>query len=164
MDLVDVRDLLAEPGASRRLTLDQRFTDLRTELATVSPESPVRMEILLESVVEGILASGPLSGRMAYRCARCLRDFTDGFHVEVRELFAHGVTADDDEYPIREGHIDLEPMVRDAVLLSVPFSPLCRVDCAGLCPRCGGDRNIGECKCGPEVDPRWSVLDRLDLS
>jgi uncharacterized protein len=164
MDLVDVRDLLAEPGASRRLTVDQRFTDLRTELATVSPESPVRMEILLESVVEGILASGPLSGRMAYRCARCLRDFTDGFHVEVRELFAHGVTADDDEYPIREGHIDLEPMVRDAVLLSVPFSPLCRVDCAGLCPRCGGDRNIGECKCGPEVDPRWSVLDRLDLS
>jgi uncharacterized protein len=164
MDLVDVRDLLAEPGASRRLTVDQRFTDLRTELATVSPESPVRMEILLESVVEGVLASGPLSGRMAYRCARCLRDFTDGFHVEVRELFAHGVTADDDEYPIREGHIDLEPMVRDAVLLSVPFSPLCRVDCAGLCPRCGGDRNIGECKCGPEVDPRWSVLDRLDLS
>jgi uncharacterized protein len=164
MDPVDVRDLLAEPGASRRLILEQRFTDLRTELATVSPETPVRMEILLESVVEGILASGPLSGRMAYRCARCLVDFTDGFRVEVRELFAHGVTADEDEYPIREGHVDLEPMVRDAVLLSVPFSPLCRADCAGLCPRCGGDRNVGECHCGPEVDPRWSVLDRLDLS
>lgn len=163
MDLVDVRDLLAEPGASRRLTLDQRFADLRTELATVSPEFPLRMEVLLESVVEGILASGPLSGRMAYRCARCLKDFSDGFRVEVHELFAHGVAADDDEYPIREGHIDLEPMVRDAVLLSIPFSPLCRPDCQGLCPRCGWDRNLRECSCGPEVDPRWSELDRLDL-
>lgn len=164
MDLVDVRDLLAEPGASRQMTLDQRFGDLRTELATVTPELPVRVEILLESVVEGILASGPLSGRMAYRCARCLKDFSDGFRVEVRELFAHGVATDDDEYPIREGHIDLEPMVRDAVLLSIPFSPLCRSDCRGLCPRCGEDLNLGECTCGPEVDPRWSVLDRLDLS
>jgi uncharacterized protein len=163
MDLVDVRDLLAEPGASRQLALDQRFVDLRTELATVSPEFPLHMEILLESVVEGILASGPLSGRMAYRCARCLKDFSEGFRVEVRELFAHGVSADDDEYPIREGHIDLEPMIRDAVLLSIPFSPLCRPDCQGLCPRCGGDRNLGECSCGPEVDPRWSELDRLDL-
>lgn len=163
MDLVDVRDLLAEPGASRQLALDQRFVDLRTELATVSPEFPLHMEILLESVVEGILASGPLSGRMACRCARCLKDFSEGFRVEVRELFAHGVSADDDEYPIREGHIDLEPMIRDAVLLSIPFSPLCRPDCQGLCPRCGGDRNVGECACGPEVDPRWSELDRLDL-
>ena len=53
-------------------------------------------------------------------------------------------------------------MVRDAVLLSMPFSPLCRPDCLGLCERCGGDRNLGECACGPvAADPRWQVLDMI---
>jgi uncharacterized protein len=51
--------------------------------------------------------------------------------------------------------------VRDAVVLEMPFSPLCRPDCLGLCARCGGDRNLGECSCGPEVDPRWGALDDI---
>jgi DUF177 domain-containing protein len=49
------------------------------------------------------------------------------------------------------------------VVLSMPFSPLCRLDCLGLCPRCGGDRNLAECMCGPEVDPRWAPLAGLEL-
>jgi uncharacterized protein len=164
MELMDVRDLLAAPGASRRVEVEGSFEDMSTELAAVPEAQPVRMEVLLESVLEGILVSGPLSGRIAYRCARCLQPFDQEFRVDVHELFASGATQEDDEYPIMaEGQIDLEPMVRDAVVLSMPFSPLCRPDCQGLCPRCGGDRNLGECTCGPEVDPRWAVLDRLEL-
>ncbi|MGH2696440.1 MAG: YceD family protein, partial [Actinomycetota bacterium] len=144
-----------------RVTLEERFEELGTELARVPGEQPVRMDVLLESVVEGIEVSGPLSGRVAYRCARCLKAFDDAFRLEVRELFAAEAADDDDEYPITEGHIDLEPMVRDTVVLSMPFSPLCREDCRGLCERCGGDRNVGECTCGPEVDPRWTILDEL---
>jgi uncharacterized protein len=160
---VDVRDLLDEPGASRRLRREETFEDLATELARVPSEAPVRIDILLESVVEGIMVSGPLSGRIAYRCARCLKDFSTDFEYEVQELFASGATPQDEQYPIAEGHIDLEPMVRDTVLLDVPFSPLCRESCLGLCERCGGDRNLGECSCGPEIDPRWAVLEGLDL-
>jgi DUF177 domain-containing protein len=164
MDPTDVRDLLAEPGASRRLTLEETFEDLSTELASVPEEHPVRMDVLLESVVEGIEVSGPLTGRTAYRCARCLKPFDRDFRLEVHELFAPGATEGDDLYPITgEGSIDLEPMVRDAVVLSMPFSPLCRPDCLGLCPRCGGDRNLGECSCGPEMDPRWAPLEGLHL-
>jgi uncharacterized protein len=129
----------------------------------VPSEDPVRIEILLESVVEGIAASGPLSGRLAFRCARCLKDFSRDFRYEVQELFAPGATIEDDEYPIAEGRIDLEPMVRDTVVLAMPFSPLCRADCLGLCERCGGDRNLGECACGAEVDPRWGPLEELRL-
>ena len=163
MEAVDVRDLLAEPGSSRRLQRAEAFEGLRTELAVVADDDPIAMDLLLESVVEGILVSGPLSGRIAYRCARCLTDFTEEFSLDVTELFAHAPREDEDEYPIIDEQIDLEPMVRDAVILSIPFSPLCGPDCLGLCERCGGDRNLGECSCGPAIDPRWSTLDALGL-
>jgi DUF177 domain-containing protein len=164
MDPTDVRDLLAEPGSSRRLTLEETFGDLSTELAAVPEEHPVRMDVLLESVVEGIEVSGPLTGRIAYRCARCLKPFDRDFRLELHELFVTDAAPGDDPYPITGlGSIDLEPMVRDAVVLSMPFSPLCRLDCLGLCSRCGGDRNLGECTCGPERDPRWAPLERLEL-
>lgn len=161
MDPIDVRDLLGRPGSSREVVLSERVEGLATELAEVPEEQPVRIEVLLESVVEGILVTGPVSGTAAFRCARCLRPFTGRFRVEVAELFVP--EADDDGYPMGDGEIDLEPMVRDAVLLAMPFSPLCAPDCLGLCERCGGDRNLGECSCPPAVDPRWSALEGLDL-
>ncbi|HEX2026027.1 MAG TPA: YceD family protein [Actinomycetota bacterium] len=163
MEPVDVRDLLDEPGASRRVRRDAAFEGMATELARVRDDDPVRIDVLLDSVVEGILASGTLSGPMRFRCARCLTEFTGQFRHEVRELFTTEPRADRDEYPIADGHIDLEPMVRDTVVLAMPFAPLCREDCLGLCERCGGDRNAGECSCGPETDPRWSALDTLVL-
>jgi uncharacterized protein len=161
MDPVDVRDLLEDPGGSRRVTMEETFEDMATELARILPEDPVRIEVLLESVAEGIMVSGPLSGRLAFRCARCLKDFRGGFRYEIEELFAP--SPGDDEYPIAEGRIDLEPLVRDTVVPALPFSPLCREDCLGLCERCGGDRNLGECTCGPEVDPLWAALDDLRI-
>jgi uncharacterized protein len=154
MDLVDVRDLIARPGSSREVHIAQGIRGLATGLAEVPPESPVRVDVLMESL---------LSGMVEYRCARCLRSFTDQFLIEVTELFASDASEDDDEYPLGDGMIDLEPMVRDAVLLSMPFSPLCRPDCLGLCERCGGDRNLGECHCPPRRDPRWAGLESLDI-
>lgn len=158
---IDVRDLLARPGSSRELHLAPTIQGLRTELAEIPADAPVHIDLVLESLVEGILASGPISGRIAYRCARCLKPFTGDLHVEVSELFARGASEEDDEYPLIEGMIDLEPMIRDAVVLSLPFSPLCRTDCLGLCERCGGDRNLGECTCSPRSDPRWGALEFL---
>lgn len=160
---VDVRDLLARPGSSREIRLAKVIHGLRTELAEVPADAPVQVDLLLESLVEGILASGPISGRIAYRCARCLKPFSGELRLDVSELFARGASEEDDEYPLAEGTIDLEPMIRDAVVLSLPFSPLCRSDCLGLCERCGGDRNLGECTCPPRTDPRWEPLDWMDL-
>lgn len=160
---IDVRDLLSQPGASRTMRVSQSIPDLGTELATVPEDHRIDAELLLESVVEGVLVSGPLSGPMVLACARCLKSFGADFHLEVRELFSPDAAVGDDEYPVHEGAIDLEPMIRDAVLLSMPFSPLCRIDCLGLCERCGGDRNLGECACAPDVDPRWGPLSEIDL-
>jgi uncharacterized protein len=163
MEPIDVRELVAAPGSSRRLRLAERLEHAATEMASVS--EPVQADLLLESVVEGILVSGPLAGRVRYRCGRCLKDFAGDFRAEVSELFAFEAPEDDaDAYPLRDETIDLEPMLRDTIVLSMPFSPLCRPDCRGLCERCGGDRNLGECSCAPRTDPRWDVLSTLDLT
>jgi uncharacterized protein len=163
MNAIDVRDLVDRPGTSRSVQVAEPVEGLRLELAAVPDDAPIQADLLLESVVEGILVSGPVAGRVTLSCARCLKSFDDGFGVRVRELFARGADPGGEEYPLPPtGEIDIEPMVRDAVLLSLPFSPLCRPDCLGLCERCGGDRNLGECTCGPApADPRWAALDDL---
>ncbi|MGH2663326.1 MAG: YceD family protein [Actinomycetota bacterium] len=163
MQPIDVRELLAHPGSSQQVHVTEPVPGLATELVRVPEGAPVDVDVLLENVVEGILVSGPLAGTFALRCARCLTGFVQEFRIEVHELYAPGATDQDDQYPLSEGSIDLDPMVRDNVMLSMPFSPLCRPDCRGLCERCGGDRNLGECSCGPDTDPRWSALDRLSL-
>jgi uncharacterized protein len=160
---VDVRDLLGHPGSHRTVRVEEPIEDLRTELAHVPPERPVEAELLMESVVEGILTSGPVEGTMRLTCARCLKPFDAPFHVEVRELFTPLASDDDDEYPVEEGFVNLEPMIRDNVVPSMPFAPLCREDCLGLCARCGGDRNLGECACSEAVDERWFALADLNL-
>jgi DUF177 domain-containing protein len=155
MQPVDVRELLAHPGSSQQVHVTEPVPGLTTELVRVPEDTPLEVDVLLENVVEGILVSGPLAGTFALRCARCLTGFDREFRIEVHELYSPGATDQDDQYPLSEGAIDLEPLM--------PFSPLCRPDCGGLCERCGGDRNLGECSCGPDADPRWSALDRLSL-
>ena len=68
---------------------------------------------------------------------------------------------DEDTYPIEGDHLDLQPLVRDALLLELPLAPLCREDCRGLCPECGADLNAAPCECRPAGDPRWGPLDVL---
>ena len=162
---IDVRDLVGHPGTSRTVHVGEPVEGLELALSAVPGDAPIEADLLLESVVEGILVSGPLHGSMAQSCARCLKPFEQPFELQVNELFAAEVLSEGDEYPLGpEGAIDIEPMVRDAVLLSMPFSPLCRPDCKGLCDRCGGDRNAGECTCGPELaDERWTVLNEIQF-
>ena len=155
---IDVRDLLDHPGSSRPLRVSEAIPDLATELALVPDDRVVGANVLLESVVEGVLVSGSVSGEMTLTCARCLKTFEATFDLPVQELFAPDATEDDDEYPLVEGFVNLESMIRDAVLPAMPFAPLCRPDCLGLCERCGGDRNLEECVCLPEVDSRWAPL------
>jgi uncharacterized protein len=161
--VVDVRDLVGRPGSSRSVRIEEAIEGLATQLASVPEDRSVGADLLLESVVDGVLVTGPVSGTMRLSCARCLKSFDQGFSLDVQELFAAGASPEGDEYPIGvEGSLDLEPMIRDAIVLAMPFAPLCRPDCQGLCPRCGGDRNLGECACPPEVDERWAPL--LDLN
>ena len=160
---VDVRDLVDRPGSYRTVHVEEPMEGLETELARIPPDLPVEAELLMESVVEGILASGPVTGTMRYSCARCLKPFDATFEVEVQELFVKEVTAGEDEYPLQEGIVDVEPLLRDVVVGAMPFAPLCRPECRGLCSRCGADLNAGPCSCEPEPDTRWSILSEIQF-
>jgi uncharacterized protein len=162
MQTIDVRDLVGRPGASKEQSLHGTLDGLGTELAAVPEDAPIVGELLLESVVEGILVSGRLAGTLKLGCARCLTEFERPFTVEVREMFVERPDEDADDYPLDpEGALDPGQMVRDVVGVELPFSPLCRPDCLGLCPICGGNRNLGECPGHDEVDPRFAVLSKL---
>jgi uncharacterized protein len=159
---LDVRDLLEHPGASKTVRLDESLEGLSTELASVPDDERLAGELVLEGVVGGVYVRGSVAGTMVLRCARCLKEFERGFDVEVSGVFAHE-PGPDDEYALGPDlSLDPESMVRDAVVLEMPFSPLCKPDCRGLCERCGGDRNLGGCTCAERpVDPRWAELGRL---
>ena len=162
MHAIDVRDLLANPGSSTSVTVGEAVPGLRVALAAVPDDAPITGGLLLESVIEGILVSGSIAGRMTLSCARCLKDFEQDFDVDVEEMYVREPGPDDDYGLTPELTLDPEPMVRDAVVLSMPFAPLCKPDCLGLCERCGGDRNLGECTHAPQsADPRWSGLEQL---
>jgi uncharacterized protein len=161
MRAIDVRDLLEHPGAAKTVSVGEPIPGLHTELADVPEDAPLEGELTLESVLDGIYVHGSVAGRYTMRCARCLRDFERDFDVALRELYAREPGPDDDYALESDLTLDPEPMVRDAVVLEMPFSPLCRPDCLGLCPVCGGDRNLGECPGHDEPDPRWSALEGL---
>jgi uncharacterized protein len=110
---------------------------------------------------DGIVVHGTVSTPWEAKCRRCLKA-VDGLAVaEIDEIYQIDVT-DDEAYEIVGGQIDLIPAVREHVLLELPEAPLCRDDCAGICPICGIDRNQGACHCDATVrDERWAALDDL---
>lgn len=160
---MDVRDLLGQPGSAREAHVRGTLEDIGTEVAGIPADAPLEADLLLESVVEGVLVTGRLRGRMQLRCARCLKEFQAPLEVDVSEMFVTVPDPGGDDYPLDpEGFLELEQMVRDTVGLELPFSPLHSPDCQGLCPVCGGDRNLGECPGDhPQVDARWEALDQV---
>lgn len=158
MRQIDVRDLLERPGAAKTVRVGEPVPGLHTELADVPEDEPIQGELTLESVVDGVYVHGSIGGRFTMRCARCLKGFDRTFDLAMHELYVRDPGPDDDYALDPDLTLDPEPMVRDAVVLEMPFSPLCRPDCLGLCPVCGGDRNLDECPGHDEADPRWAGL------
>jgi uncharacterized protein len=139
--------------------------ELGIEVIGVPQGSPVEFDLRLESVVEGVLLTGTAEVRMAGQCVRCLVDLTDTSVVDFQELYVYPGNESDDvdtEEEIRHlvgDLLDLEPVLRDAVVLDLPFQPLCRPDCRGLCPECGADLNADpEHSHDAPIDPRWTGL------
>jgi uncharacterized protein len=159
---VDVRELLQQPGAHKHVVLRAVLPDLATPVAYVPPEEPVTVDAELESVVEGLLVTGRVRATVRLRCVRCLREVDQELQVDVRELFTLDPRDDENEgYAVpADDRLPLDTMARDALVLALPSFPLCRPDCAGLCPQCGADRNTTNCGHGAAgaTDPRWAAL------
>lgn len=146
--------------------------ELTVGLAAVPEGEPVTLDLRLESVVEGVLVSGTVTAPVTAECARCLTPVRDTVTVDVTELFVYpdsttDQTTEDDEVSHLVGDmLDLEPVIRDAIVLELPLSPLCRDDCRGLCTGCGvALDDLPDDHTHTTTDPRWAALtERLNGS
>jgi uncharacterized protein len=164
--LVPITSLRRSVGLVREEHRQGRLDELNVAGSTVPRDAEVRLDVALASLVGGIEVSGTVRAPWRGECRRCLQPIGGDLDTEVRELYrpadADGSEPDEDTYELGSDHLDLAPLARDALLLELPLAPLCRPDCAGLCPTCGADLNQGPCGCPTAVvDPRWAALDSL---
>ena len=167
--VVDTTTLPRQPGATRALKrVVPAPADLGVELISVPKGSDLELDLSLTSVSEGVYINGDVRGTLSGECGRCLNEISDPFDVHIAELYAYAdstteETTDEDEVGRMQGDLlDLEPAVRDAVVLTLPVSPLCRPDCPGLCPECGVRLDdLPADHSHEDVDPRWAALRNL---
>jgi len=154
---------LRHPGNARPVAVSAELDGLSGVAAEITAGSPVAVELLLERVPEGIVVRGTLRAAWSAACSRCIEPVGGEISVHVDELFELN-PLEGETYKLDEDVIDLEPMVRDALLLELPLAPLCDAECAGLCATCGVNRNLARCECATtEIDPRWAALRSLEL-
>jgi uncharacterized protein len=122
-------------------------------------------DFVLESFDGGVMVTGTVEVPWVGVCRRCTAPTGGVLHLSLKERYCdpapRGEPEDEEAYPITEGEVDLSPMVHEAILGELPLAPLCRDDCAGLCPHCGIDRNEERCDCVAPPDLRWASLDVL---
>lgn len=169
----NVAQLVKSPtGQRRQYELDEDITHLEPELRPVKPLTGM---VTLTRTSQGVLVTGTLRTRLQVECRRCLEPADVDVELVLEEEFYPTVLISDapvDRVPkededealkIDARHIlDLSEVVRQGLWLALPMNLVCRPDCRGLCPDCGGNRNLGECQCDEApIDPRWSALGKL---
>ncbi|NEY31327.1 DUF177 domain-containing protein [Streptomyces sp. PRKS01-65] len=176
--VIDTHELGRRPGALQRLT---RTVDAPRDLGIqgvvgVPGGAPVELELRLESVMEGVLVTGTARATAEGECVRCLEPVELELEADFQEMFSYpdaddrgrpvaepGDDAEDDEDRlfVEDGLIDLEAVLRDAVVLALPMQPVCREDCPGLCAECGARLADDPDHHHDAVDIRWAALQGL---
>jgi uncharacterized protein len=169
--VLDTRELGRRPGSQRQEVLTVPApAELGIEVLHVVEGAPVTIDLRLEAVMEGVLVTGTVTAGLEGECVRCLEPIDDDVVATFQELYVYpdqhdkAVEHDDHELDdetnrLEDDLLDLEPLLRDAVVLALPFQPLCQDDCEGLCAECGV-RLLDEPEHSHEapIDPRWAGL------
>jgi uncharacterized protein len=159
---VSIIDLMHKPGQMREASLDILTPEPMGEGIAVVPDGTnLDLDVRFESVHEGILVTGEVFVDADAECSRCLEPLTVPIEVDFQELFTYSVSSEDDHF-VKDDEINLEQVIRDAVVLNLPLHPLCQIDCLGLCVECGvkmaeNPHHVHEAP----VDSRWIALKEL---
>ena len=174
----DMRTLGRQAGSAKAQQLTVPAPDdMRLELARVPVGADMQLDVRFEAVTEGVLVTGSVIAPLAGECARCLAPLASSVTARYTEhylytrdrhdkhdRFDEHTEQDDEELHLDGDLLDLEPVLRDAVVLALPMSPLCREECPGLCIECG----VPLADAGPDhghedvPDPRWAALKQYD--
>ncbi|MEU6079786.1 YceD family protein [Streptomyces sp. NPDC047108] len=171
----DTHELGRRPGALQRLTRSVDAPgDLGIEVIGVPGDATVELDLRLESVMEGVLVTGTARAPLKGECVRCLEPLERELEADFQEMFSYpdaddrsreaesGDDAEDEDMLfLEDGLFDLEPVLRDAVVLALPLQPVCREDCPGLCPDCGARLVDDPDHHHDAVDMRWAALQGL---
>jgi uncharacterized protein len=158
---INAAELLRHPGATRHVDVELPAPAVGVDDERVSGD--VGVHLIATSGIDGVTLHGEIRTPWHGQCRRCLAEIEGVAVSEVDERFQLR-PSDEDSLEIVGDQIDLVPLVREYVLLDLPDAPLCRPDCAGICPNCGADRNVGDCHCDTAPrDLRWSALEALRL-
>lgn len=187
--VVDTRDLDRRPGSMLEIARTAPATeDFGTEVIAIAPGQPIELQLRLEAVTEGVLVTGSALAVATGTCVRCLDPLSQQVRATFQELYAypdraahHKQTAQhkqnaqhgsqqraespedpgEDERELVGDLLDLEPVLRDALVPAMPFQPVCRPECPGLCPDCGAHLARDPDHHHDALDPRWAALHRL---
>ncbi|MDP4585889.1 MAG: DUF177 domain-containing protein [Microbacteriaceae bacterium] len=129
-------------------------------MAFIAEGTPIVLDVRLEGLHDGILVSAEVSTVASGECVRCLDEVSLPIEVEFQELFAYSPT-EELEFSVHDNHVDCEPLIRDAVVLELPFQPLCNEDCWGLDPETGEKLSEPRSATSSDIDPRWAALEAL---
>jgi uncharacterized protein len=173
---VGVADLLRRPGSRRELKAEVPAGSIRVGEVEVPTGATIRCDLALESLSDGLVVTGRVRAPWSGPCRRCLETVEGEVDAELREVFER-VAVEGETWPLEGDHVDLAPVVREAVVLALPLAPLCRPDCIGPDPdrfpahaagtveadeadeaAAEGDHEQPE---QPPKDPRWAKLDEL---
>lgn len=163
--VVRVGDLLREPGSRRLLDVEVEADRIETSAASTIPGTPMTVDGAVIAMAGGVEVVGTLGFDWYGACRRCLDDVTGHTDVPLREI-AQRAPIDDEIYPIDDDLLDLEPMVHELVLASLPLAPLCADDCSGPDPERFPTTTEDEAAAAaaaeePAPDPRWAALSEL---
>ncbi|MGV9189325.1 YceD family protein [Arcanobacterium canis] len=171
--VISIVDLPRQEGAIRQMRRSfDAPADVGVQMYSVEEGSELDVDFTLQSVSEGVLIDGYVNAHAHGQCSRCLIDIDDDMNERISELVFYperaavledeGDEEAEDFFLIESERIDLEPIIRDSLVLAMPLQPLCQPDCEGLCPVCGErwlDLPIDHEH--PEESSDFSVLDAL---
>ena len=165
--VIDLANVVARPKA-----IEVAFSpdEINLDIDGTSLSGDVSYSGETERVIEKVHVRGTVKAEVRVDCTRCLEPVTSKFEITFDDVF---VNPEEDEAEVEivlgaeeldesiaiDGKIDVGEVVREQIILALPDQVFCKEDCKGLCPKCGSNRNLIDCKCiDEEIDPRWAAL------
>ena len=168
--IVELADI---DGASRRIDIELSPESLELEDSDLKLKGDLHATGEIEKTAAEVIVRGSITGDAEVECSRCLQPVEQKLKIDFQANFVtpehfsldkeNEVSISDLDTDVLEGdRIEIKDIVREQILLNIPEQVFCNPDCKGLCPKCGANRNLIDCKCDlNETDPRWAALKNL---
>ena len=160
---INIADIIKIQGATKSIDITEEDIAIPEDFNSTELCGPVRLTGELESDDGNIYLTAVLTAKVKTRCDRCMCDLIYNIESEVTESFGSIIVGKaDNPEPIIQSTIDLDPIIEETLLISLPMKALCSSDCKGMCTVCGQNLNKQSCDCDLEyIDPRLEKLGLL---